>query len=639
MADYRSLVIVSGQQRQIADGDRVITPSGIISSASADLELAVYSTGSNSVKLGANSNFSVGAGTSEVDLSGGTGIFKTTTGAVTIGPGTVTVSGASTFTAVGTALTVTNTAQAGALKSPSLDTIVAGTLQLGTSTATAISIGKSGVAAQAPGGVLTPAMDTAAAGALSIGTANATSISIGKAGVGVTTLGGLLSPSVDTVAAGTLALGGTNATAVTIGKVGILTTVLGNLQVDGTETVVGITTFTGDAQFNGNVVFGDADTDTVSVRSVIGNGTYNDIIFSGGNDHVISAAAPGSGAGKTVTYMGGQGVSGATPTVGGNSFHMGGQGGAGTALVAAAAGAHGFLQGGPAGADNGAGGAAGGNAYVRGGAATGVSANGDAYIGDASTVKIWLGSSSGAVPIEQQAGGGAITLRGATSISGGLTLTNYPLTMTGLNIGATAAEIGDIFTDGYIRFGAMLADPTAVAAKGFVYVKPVSGNEELFYRDPTNAPVQITSNGSVNAGTSGTAQQTIVATTAREATALATGEAVYIGLAVTLGARRADANGSTAAQEAIGLCKAGAANGSPIDIVVCGEVATPDGTWDAVPAAADAGKRYYLSENAGKLTMTAPNTSGSVVKKMGTITQGGTGVVKVLVQPADGVLL
>lgn len=50
------------------------------------------------------------SGAASFDLSGGSGIFKTSTGLVTVGPGAVTVSGATTFTAAGNALTVNNNA-------------------------------------------------------------------------------------------------------------------------------------------------------------------------------------------------------------------------------------------------------------------------------------------------------------------------------------------------------------------------------------------------------------------------------------------------------------------------------------------------------------------------------------------------
>jgi hypothetical protein len=71
-----------------------------------------FVTGSGTVTINGATSF-VGvavtaSGAASFDLSGGSGIFKTSTGSVTVGPGTTTMSGTTTFTASGTALTVNN---------------------------------------------------------------------------------------------------------------------------------------------------------------------------------------------------------------------------------------------------------------------------------------------------------------------------------------------------------------------------------------------------------------------------------------------------------------------------------------------------------------------------------------------------
>lgn len=112
----------------------------------------------------------------------------------------------------------------------------------------------------------------------------------------------------DQSAAAALALGGTNATSVDIGKTGILVTIKGNSQVDGTEIVVGTTTYTDNAQFNGNVTIGNAATDTLTLTAaLVGNASFQkevnhtiDVIASttastvGGN--LTLAAGAGNGA-------------------------------------------------------------------------------------------------------------------------------------------------------------------------------------------------------------------------------------------------------------------------------------------------------------------------------------------------------
>jgi hypothetical protein len=104
MADYKALTLQSGSIKQLINTDRLIVGAGIISAAGA-LVLAAAGT---DVQVQANKNLSAAAGSGAIDFSSATGLFKTSTGAVTIGPGTVTVSGTTTFSASGTALTVTN---------------------------------------------------------------------------------------------------------------------------------------------------------------------------------------------------------------------------------------------------------------------------------------------------------------------------------------------------------------------------------------------------------------------------------------------------------------------------------------------------------------------------------------------------
>ncbi len=51
---------------------------------------------------------------------------------------------------------------------------------------------------------------------------------------------------------------------------------------------------------------------------------------------------------------------------------------------------------------------------------------------------------------------------------------------------------------GPIRFGQQGSDPSTVTDKGFLYVKNVGGVAELFYRDDTNAAIQLTTGGALN---------------------------------------------------------------------------------------------------------------------------------------------
>src|ERR1019366_9116105 len=148
MSIIRALVVVAGVTTQIASPNVLSTGSGITTDA-GDLSISAVgniapdgsknivatagagnvdfslmtgtfksSTGAVTIGPGAVgisglATFSAGvlaSGATAIDFSGGSGAFKSSTGAVTIGPGAVTVSGATTFSAAATALTVTNNA-------------------------------------------------------------------------------------------------------------------------------------------------------------------------------------------------------------------------------------------------------------------------------------------------------------------------------------------------------------------------------------------------------------------------------------------------------------------------------------------------------------------------------------------------
>jgi len=79
----------------------------------------------------------------------------------------------------------------------------------------------------------------------------------------------LVGVGIDPTAAGALSIGVATATSIVIGAGGITTSFPGPVELLGGITTVGGTTFTTDAVFEGNVTFGNADTDTVSFTSQI----------------------------------------------------------------------------------------------------------------------------------------------------------------------------------------------------------------------------------------------------------------------------------------------------------------------------------------------------------------------------------
>ena len=133
MSQFRALTVQSGITTQIQPTNELLVGQGIDNDSAG--ALTIGSTTATSIALAQNTSisgsktFSTGSGTVTIngatlfagiattsngaasfDLSGGSGIFKTSTGAVTIGPGVTTISGVTTFTAAGTALTVNNNA-------------------------------------------------------------------------------------------------------------------------------------------------------------------------------------------------------------------------------------------------------------------------------------------------------------------------------------------------------------------------------------------------------------------------------------------------------------------------------------------------------------------------------------------------
>jgi len=95
--------------------------------------------------------------------------------------------------------------------------------------------------------------------------------------------------------------------------------------------------------------------------------------------------------------------------------------------------------------------------------------------------------------------GGLTVSAGGASVDGGLTLLTTGVTATGLNFGGAATEIGDVFSDGFLRLGQSAGDPTNAATKGFIYTKNDGGDTELYYLDAGGLVVQITKDGAINA--------------------------------------------------------------------------------------------------------------------------------------------
>jgi hypothetical protein len=139
-------------------------------------------------------------------------------------------------------------------------------------------------------------------------------------------------------------------------------------------------------------------------------------------------------------------------------------------------------------------------------------------------------------------------------------------------------------------------------------------------------------------GSATTANATRMALVAATGEAFAAGELVAVeNTAGVPQAFKADADGVATRKNVIGVALRAALITTNMLVVVSGEVATPDAAWTGgVPAVADVGSKAFLSETAGLWTLTAPVTAGSRVIRVGIVTRGGTGAVKVNVQIGEG---
>lgn len=79
---------------------------------------------------------------------------------------------------------------------------------------------------------------------------------------------------------------------------------------------------------------------------------------------------------------------------------------------------------------------------------------------------------------------------------------------------------------------------------------------------------------------------------------------------------------------------AGVTDGS-MDVVISGEMAISDSIFDILPAVTDVGKPVFLSTNAGKLALASPISAGSYVQRIGFVTRGASGLVKISICLGD----
>jgi len=154
------------------------------------------------------------------------------------------------------------------------------------------------------------------------------------------------------------------------------------------------------------------------------------------------------------------------------------------------------------------------------------------------------------------------------------------------------------------------------------------------------AGISITNGaGAVTIAATGAAASTSVDIPSTAQEALNAGDLVrFVNDAGTPKVQKADATNTDARLNPVGFAVAAASAGAAVTVRVSGVADVPAGRFDAAPAAADVGKRVFVSTTSGQITLTAPSASGDVLQRAGVLVDGGANP-KVLVQVGDPVLL
>lgn len=122
------------------------------------------------------------------------------------------------------------------------------------------------------------------------------------------------------------------------------------------------------------------------------------------------------------------------------------------------------------------------------------------------------------------------------------------------------------------------------------------------------------------------------------------GEAILIGAPVscadssgTAKFYNADADGAAARQIFMGFSRtAAAADLSTFTLQTAGEIDVPDARWQALPAVTDVGAPVYLYTTSGQVTITKPTASAVNPIRVGVVTRGATGAVRIQIQQGEG---
>lgn len=696
MADFKALIHNAGRASQIGDSDDLLTGSGL-KNASGNLTITPAGT---DIVLAAGKTLSAAAGAGAVDFSNMTGGFTTSTGAVTVGPGTTTMSGTTTFTAAGTALTVnnnaaitgtlTNTGQINA--NGGIGRSSAGALSIGEdANTTSVDISKVGALTTIKGNFQVDGTEVIVGGTtfnadVTFGDANTDTVTFRSKVQGHGDNSGDIVPVADNttgLGSSSLRFADLNATSV-IARADATDTLKATLTASGLQSTVTGSDFAIDITQNA--------VDTAGRAVTITGGAGGDASASAGGAGgavTLAGAVGGDGTGALAA-----GAGGATSLTGGAAGADGGGGGANGGAVTIDGGA--ASGAGTAGAVSIGGTTASSVAIGRSGITTTVTGaltqqTGQVTLNGNVDATAGLDVSGAALTIDNQAitqtTGGQVTFAGNVDANGGLDVTGnlsqgtgtVSLTANGassfttssgaLTITAAAASTWstaagaltlngtggmNLQTAGSTRLA--VADAALTVQAGVTLATTGTGNINL----PNNASARFQVEGSAVGATvtaanldtltdgsnadalhvhsSGTADNIAIAATSGEA--LAAGAPVIIDDASgSPKVFNSDADGAGELADCLGLAAAAAAGADEsVNVNVNGEQSVADAIFDSLPGTSDVGKRVYLSANVGKLTLTAPTAAGTTALRVGFITSGGTGAVKVAIDVGEGIV-
>ena len=591
-----SLEVYSANTTAAASGSLTLKSGNALGGVSGAVNV-ISGTSDTGASGGVNINVGVGTGSNG---SIGIGNGGAAPALITIGQATtpLTVASAATFSAAGTALSVTNNATVtgtltntgGIYANGGVDRSTAATLTLAGTTANQVDIA--------------PASNSAC-----------TTVNLGN-GSAMTTAHLFTGAAMTTINLGTSMGAGD---AINIGGAGCDVNINGNLDVIGTS------------EFDQNVVIGDGvgGPDTLAFHSAADpNGGYLGSIampnvrwlYETNHQFYVANSSTATAAGGDLAIAAGKG---ATTGTGGL---MSVKGGAGDTI------------------------ATGGGLDLYSGAGGGTS------------------GASGAVNLKS-----GTTTSGATGIvtvaSGAATAGNTGL-VTLISGNATSGNSGNVAIDvgtasgtlGTVILGGTNATAITLGHSGTTTTVPSGATLDLVVGSTLTLAGFV--NEAVNAINTGTVTSTNLntLTNGSNADALhthASGSATFVSFTATSGAAvtqyslvamnnsggnprayMADANGATPLNNPVGITRTAAGGaGTSLTVQVAGELAIPDALWDGVPAVGDVGKLVFMSTTAGNFTITAPSTSGDTVQKVGIVSVGGAGAVKIVVQIGDGVTL